>query len=49
VEELVHQHGRAALEELPGIGKHIARSIEHYVETGEWQFDGSAVQDNSSH
>jgi DNA polymerase/3'-5' exonuclease PolX len=37
VEEMVHQRGRAALEELPGIGKHIARSIEHFVETGEWQ------------
>lgn len=37
VEELVHEQGRHGLEELPGIGKHIARSIEHFVETGEWQ------------
>lgn len=38
VEDLVHERGRIALEELPGIGRHIARSIEHYVSTGEWQF-----------
>ena len=39
VEELVHERGRKALEELPGIGKNIAWSIEHFVETGEWQFE----------
>ena len=38
VEELVHERGRNALEELPGIGKQIAWSIEHFVETGEWSF-----------
>jgi len=38
VEDLVHEKGRNALEELPGIGKHIAWSIEHFVQTGEWRF-----------
>ncbi len=38
VAEMVKESGRAALEELPGIGRNIAWSIEHFVETGEWQF-----------
>ena len=37
VAELVKKSGRHSLEELPGIGRHIARSIEHFVETGEWE------------
>jgi len=38
VEDLVHQRGRNALETLPGIGKHIAKSIEQFFTTGEWHF-----------
>lgn len=37
IEDLVHERGRNALEELPGIGSHLAKAITHFVETGEWQ------------
>ena len=37
VEALVHEKGPHALEELPGIGKRLAKTIAHYLETGEWQ------------
>jgi DNA polymerase/3'-5' exonuclease PolX len=43
VEDLVHKRGRVALEELPGIGRHIARAIEHFVETGQWEFQNSTA------
>lgn len=36
VESLLRERGRRGLEELPCIGKHIAWSIEHFIETGEW-------------
>ena len=37
IEDLVHERGRNALEELPGIGSHLAEAIAVYVETGEWR------------
>ncbi len=37
VADLVHERGRNALEELPGIGKHLAETITTYLETGEWR------------
>lgn len=40
IETIVHDRGRRALEGLPHIGKHIAISIEHFVETGHWKDEG---------
>jgi DNA polymerase (family 10) len=37
VEEIVHDEGRDALAELPGIGTHIADTITAYLSTGEWR------------
>jgi DNA polymerase (family 10) len=37
VERLVQEKGPHALEELPGIGKRLAKTIARYLETGEWQ------------
>jgi DNA polymerase/3'-5' exonuclease PolX len=36
VEEMIHEKGAHALEELPGIGKRLARAIAEYLETGKW-------------
>lgn len=36
VEDLVLTRGRNALEELPGIGRHLAETIATFVKTGEW-------------
>lgn len=36
VEELLHEKGPIALAEVPGIGKRLAKTIAHYLETGEW-------------
>ncbi len=35
-EDLYNEHGRHALEEVPGIGKRLAKRIAHYLQTGEW-------------
>jgi holliday junction DNA helicase RuvA len=37
VEELLARAGRRGLEEVPGIGRHLAGAIAHYVESGEWR------------
>jgi DNA polymerase (family 10) len=37
VEELVQEKGRHALEELPGIGRRLAKTIARYLETNECQ------------
>jgi DNA polymerase (family 10) len=37
VEEILHERGRTALAELPGIGAHIAETITAYLTTGEWK------------
>lgn len=36
VAELVEAGGRKRLERLPGIGRHLAEVIVHFLETGEW-------------
>jgi DNA polymerase (family 10) len=36
VEDIVHERGRGALAELPGIGTHIADTITAFLTTGEW-------------
>jgi DNA polymerase (family 10) len=36
VADMVAERGRASLEELPGIGRRIAVTIELFVRTGEW-------------
>jgi len=36
VVDLLDERGRAALEELPGIGYSLSRTIEALVRTGEW-------------
>lgn len=36
IEEILANRGRAALEEVPGLGPSLAATIAHYVETGEW-------------
>jgi len=37
VEELLAREGRAGLEELPGIGAHLAFTIDVLVQTGEFR------------
>src|SRR5262245_23466211 len=37
VAELVKSGGRKRLERLPGIGRHLAEVICHFVATGEWK------------
>jgi DNA polymerase/3'-5' exonuclease PolX len=36
VEDLLHERGKPALEEIPGIGRRLAKKIAEYLETGEW-------------
>src|SRR5262245_9848059 len=36
VDELVREGGRKALEAIPGIGAHLALTIDHLVRTGEF-------------
>jgi DNA polymerase/3'-5' exonuclease PolX len=36
VADMVAEQGRSALEELPGIGRRMAVTIELFVRTGEW-------------
>ena len=36
VEDLFHERGKTALEEIPGIGRRLAKKIADYLETGEW-------------
>ncbi|HYT87581.1 MAG TPA: helix-hairpin-helix domain-containing protein [Gemmataceae bacterium] len=36
VKEMIEESGSAALESLPGIGSHLAYTIEHLVSTGEF-------------
>ncbi len=37
IEEILRNRGRAALAEIPDIGRHLAETITIFVETGEWQ------------
>jgi DNA polymerase/3'-5' exonuclease PolX len=37
VEELIRWGGRRALEDVPGIGRHLAEAIAHYLTTGAWR------------
>jgi holliday junction DNA helicase RuvA len=37
VEELLARAGRRGLEEVPGIGRHLAEAITRYVESGVWR------------
>ena len=36
VEDLFHEKGEPALQEIPGIGRRLAKTIAHYLECGEW-------------
>ncbi|MCE9532153.1 MAG: hypothetical protein K8T89_13675 [Planctomycetes bacterium] len=37
IEKLLQAKGRNALEQLPGIGRHLAATITEFVQTGEWK------------
>ena len=37
VAEMVKTGGHKSLAHLPGIGRHLAKVIGHFVETGEWK------------
>jgi DNA polymerase (family 10) len=37
VEEIVHEKGKPGLVALPGIGRHLAFTIDHLVRTGEFR------------
>jgi holliday junction DNA helicase RuvA len=37
VEDLIRWGGRRALEGVPGIGRHLAEAIAHFVASGDWQ------------
>ena len=51
IESIVAQRGRRGLQELPGIGAHIARTLETLVHTGALPTlnkDSAALRDRSS-
>lgn len=37
VEELLARVGRRGLADVPGIGRHLAEAIAHFVEAGQWR------------
>jgi DNA polymerase (family 10) len=37
VAELAADRGRRGLQAVPGIGSHLAYSIDHFARTGEWR------------
>ena len=44
VAELLAEGGREVLEAVPGIGRHLAETIELFVRSGEWKTHAEIVQ-----